>query len=81
MTVAKRRVVERQLPTLVERWVEFDLGDGEIVLDEFSDGAYVLRVNDEPPIVLSTAATVVLVGAFAAIGKAKGWLVPEREHP
>lgn len=67
--------VTRGRPELVRRWVDFDLGDIDVQLEEYSDGLFTLRINgEEPPVVMNAEQTGRLVEQVARLGRAKGWI-------
>lgn len=60
--------------TAPKRWVEIDLGDTEITVEEFPDGMFVLRLNgDGEPLVLNAEQMSGVVRSFVTFGKDKGW--------
>ncbi len=71
-----RMSTERPIPAAPVRLVEIALGDTEISVDEFvQEKNYVVRVTgNNEPLVLDEDYMQQVVGAFATLGKQKGWL-------
>lgn len=64
----------RPAPPPPTRWIDIDLGDTEVVLEEFPDGAFVLHVPVDGRLVLDRDQVQAIVGGFDRLGKEKGWL-------
>ena len=63
---------ERPAPVQPIQWIELDFGDGELIVREFSDGNFVLEVNDER-LIVSQDQMAGIVRDFLKLGQAKGW--------
>ena len=63
---------ERPAPVQPIHWIETDFGDGELIVREFSDGNFILEVNDERLIVSQEQMSAIVLD-FLKIARAKGW--------
>lgn len=64
---------EHPAPLEATTLLELAFGDQEFIVAEYRDGVVVLRIDDNPPLLVNLDQLREVVVGFRALGKAKGW--------